>query len=636
MSEDLIFLLCHTTESEQKMSDISQELTWRRRVIDALLARPHRQQKWLSAHDLKTLLADRGFHTSPETLEKWDQMGVLHPVIRYNYPISIHRRTPDEQYPGWEKSPVEGTEFEEDDVVRVIDNFWSPDMMNQPKFQERFGELVLVPTTDNFQTSKSYKVASEGMPLTTGGVYYHPHQIFRVINVINSCVQKISFSDFTVRADLGDMIQSDLKRSLKNLKQSETEYLKFFHLFCLIEDRYLPRWRGSRYMTRFTSYGLERNNEDNDFKLWQDWVSESDAAFVLEQSLMNIEEIKNHRSYLARKVRGIDPNSRFYTLIRHFPNDKRQQLRDKALLAWDYYEASEMLGWFIEDVTGEKQPHTDDLNTHSEWKKAVYGIAPLEINYESGNILKRVLSEYTVDPVYKVLLIVEGESEEIFIKAWCKLNMIDLPLFGIQLLVMDGIDDLKTKRPRQAAIQAKADQAAVIIVVDDDEGHDSSGTLKKWVDERIISNIFQVSDLTGLNSPIGGLIWPHSFEEDNFTLDELIQAWVLCIRNARPDLDVDSERIKSLVLKVRENPPSDKKGNREKCDSWIKSMETANRQLKYYRVQKTDIAEHLISVIGDRENHMIRLIKQCVNISMNSINYGPPHPSGGFGYPIEN
>lgn len=617
------------------MSNFPEEFTWRRRIIDALLARPHRQQKWLSAYDLKTLLADRGFHVYPETLEQWDQMGILHPVIRYKYPISTHLKTPDGGHYGWEKSPVQGTNFKEEDVVRVIQNDWSLDMMSQPEYRERFDELIAVPTTDNFQTSKSYQVPSERMPLTTGGVYYHPHQMFRVTKVLNSCVQNISFSDFTVRENLGDIIQSDLTRSLKALRQNEVEYLKFFHLFCIIEDRYLPRWRGSRYMLRLTSYGMGRSKEDNNLQLWQRWIEQSDVNSIIEKTLMSIEEIKEHRIYLARRGRDIDPNSRFYTLIRHFPNDKRLQMRDEALLAWDYYEASEMLKWFIEDVTEEKQPHTDDLDVHSEWKKAIYGIESSEVDYESGNILRRVLSEYTVDPVYKVLLIVEGESEGIFVKAWCELNKIDLPLFGIQLLIMDGIDDLKTKRPRQAAIQAKADNAAVRVVVDDDEGHDSSGTLQKWVDEGIIDNIFQVSDLTGLNSPIGGLIWPHSFEEDNFTLDELIQAWGLCIQKARPTLSINLAHIKSVVSQVRANPPIDKKGNVEQCDSWIKSMETANRQLNYYRVQKTDIAEHLASIIGDRENHMVRVIRHCISISVSSIIYGPPHPGGGFGYPIE-
>ena len=372
---------------------------------------------------------------------------------------------------------------------------------------------------------------------------------------------------------------------------------------------------------------------DDYFDEWHTWQESFDAPAVLRQYLnatgFDLDDVKKIRANLARRGENLDPNREFYLLLRHIPYERRQKLKHKARLAWDYYELAEMMGWFLSDATGEVQPQTDDLTRGGTWKRRFYGIASEDIDYDSANVLRRILQDLTLDITPHLLLIVEGESEAAFINEWSEQNSIDFDLLGVQIMILDGIPDLNAKRTRNAVIEARKMGMGVIVVVDHELAAEKR--LQKWVSEGLLPRIFDVSALDGPNPPWGGLIWKPCFEDANFSLDELLAAWKALIATQKPEFIFDTVHVRKRVEETKACPPLDKNGKAQLCDSWIRAMELANRGLRL-PWDKPALARNLATLYGERDMPITSLLFQCQNFAVKALHYGPPHPSGGFGH----
>lgn len=563
-------------------------------------------------------------------LEEWDKSGIFHPIIRYRYPTTIHRKLHEGPW-GWETEPFLGEvpAGEENDFTQVVDNGWRPEYINRSDASYTEAASIQVPDTKNYVSWKDYEWQDKYGRTDLGGVYYHPFQIFRFNAVIQATKLNWIFPSFKVGGKIRKFIQEDFNYDRKNLAQCELYHLKTLYLLGLIEDRYLPKWRGARHQVRLISSarGEFRN-------AWYEWANNFDASATLNACELSLEEIKKMREDLAWRGHSSDPNHSFYLLLRHFSYERRQKLEGNALLAWDYYEAAEIIGWFLADATGEEQAATDDL-THSsgDWKKRFYGIDANKIDFDQGNILRRLLLDYSLDPVYKLLFIVEGESEAEFITSWCEIAGLDLELIGVRLLILEGLPGLNSKTTHQAVEQAKKDKAGIILVVDDDNMN-TSAKVDEWVEKGLLDRRLEVSDLERPNRLLGGLVWAPCFEEVNFTLDQLLNAWMQLIDEYHAEKGSDrlitKEEILVHVENIRTNPP-DIKGRPQGCNSWISAMLVVQRRL-HLPLTKPALAKHLARLYWKENIPITQLIHKCCEIATLATNYGPPRPDGGFGY----
>jgi len=159
-----------------------------------------------------------------------------------------------------------------------------------------------------------------------------------------------------------------------------------------IEDVYLP-------VIRSFFHGDFRE-PDIGFPVWQSLRSKFDPEEALMKSGLTLDELQNWRRQIAAEARHLDPLEKWYLLVRHCTYDKRKKLKGDALFAQDCYEIVEMLGVFLEELTGDPQYGPDDLcdGRHGKWKKEWYGA---EVDFANKDVLRNIAYEYGYLPKVK-------------------------------------------------------------------------------------------------------------------------------------------------------------------------------------------------------------------------------------------
>lgn len=579
----------------------------RERVIRLLFKKALPQQGLLDPTRFQNFVSERGLSIQRGDLETWDRLGILHPIIKIRCPFTYHHitgRLPDGTVQ-YHPQPLDREPHEGQDVIKLYD-MWSFGPEELRKWQEREEELVICPSVDTFQPWSELMekdAQAPGALLETVGIFYHPYQIFRLREVHRLCNTTFRWPAFTVEhSDWGqweDWQRKGLDVALNDLKASEVVVLRRLAMLLLIEDRYLPKVRD-----HITYYGWRPEWLDD----WYQWAEAFRPGEVLQESGLTVEEVKKIRRDFAAQGNHIDPNDAWYHLIRHITYKQRRRLKGDALLAWDYYEVAEMLGRFLEDVTGERQPHVDDLvsGLGGEWKKSIYGVAPEDFDYHKRTALPAIVRQFGLDPRIRVLFVIEGESEAAFVERWCEQKVIDLRALGVRLVPLGG-GELKSRRTRQYLCDAREEGAPVLVALDAEQDYPEQ--LNKWAGDGLIEKVFEVSELNNSQVvPIGGMLWKPCFEDANFTFEELLEAWITTIDAKRPGRAMDKEKVQSAV-QVAHNSQTD--------ITWIKSMEEASRQLRL-PFSKPEIAKELADRFSDSNKPIILLLLKVIQLGLRS------------------
>ncbi len=298
-------------------------------------------------------------------------------------------------------------------------------------------------------------------------------------------------------------------------------------------------------------------------------------------------------------------------LLRHAAHKQRRKLKGDALLAWDFYEATEVLNGFLHDLSGEKQPHVDDLGFGSHWKQDYYGIEARNVDYDLANTLPMVLRHYNLDPRPRVLLVLEGESEVIFTRTWCKIMGIDLEREGIRVLSLGGTSDLRAERTERYVAQSVADGASVVMAVDNE--NQAIRHLRRWRRAKWVARIYPEKALFDATSPVGATLWRPCFEDANFTRDELIGAWhSLLSKNPR----WSSLEVALLQAKMEELRPS--------CVTEIQALLKVSQVLRV-GFKKPELAEELARRHAhDNRKPIVLLLQKTVRLATLTSIYNLP------------
>ncbi|MFZ3384737.1 MAG: hypothetical protein WA144_12500 [Candidatus Methanoperedens sp.] len=298
--------------------------------------------------------------------------------------------------------------------TKHLGNLYSSNLVKEPR-NEKFISWETFYTLNEKYNYKELSVIS----------YYSKYQIFYLINILNMITIKLTL----------DKTKNDDTILIK-AKQSKEKFLERFankndfntFLFNYIQNKYLPKIRDSRYivLTNIEWEQFERLTTLIDIK-------------ILKEKEISIDYLKRIRSNFALEGLSIDPLKNWYDLVKYISHEKREKLKGKALLAQDYYIVSDMLKRLIEDLTCEEQLETSLINDAMEGRGyiRVYG---KKLNYKDIDILKRLVADYRIDPKPDLLLIVEGDSEEVAIPIILSAFDITLEQFRIEMYNIKGVD----------------------------------------------------------------------------------------------------------------------------------------------------------------------------------------------------
>jgi len=369
--------------------------------------------------------------------------------------------------------------------------------------------------------------------------YYHPYQIYFLKKVLEVGLR---LSPFNIPQNNDELVLTIREREkymsdyLGKLRKDSKKHEKFVELLLFIQNKYLPlvKQPGHIIVTGEIVTG-ER---------WYDLQKKVIPKEIVSALSLEAEEIDEYRGSIGRDGLYIDPLRAWYDLIKYIKYDKRQKLRGKALLAQDFYLISDMLALLLEDLTGKKQLETGSLDDTMKGCGVirVYG---KELNYVDRDVLMRFLREYGINPRPRLVLIVEGDTEEVAFPIIA--NAMDIPLesCGIQIINIHGVD----KHPRALIVDYSTPdiyqvdkeyyihpERTKVFIIFDREGNerwikrfikDPDDEIEKMMKD-VLSIIKQKKKNTSAKTndifhkhTVKYHIWNKSFEYDNFSDKEL-------------------------------------------------------------------------------------------------------------------
>lgn len=475
--------------------------------------------------------------------------------------------------------------YEENEFVVPIARVFSDTLFDVTHTLGRYyeGGACVDPSKEKFCPWKEYKERAFAL--------YHHWQSLAIPDIRKWEYQSIRVSLFYDR-NADQLIETvrNFHRSLDDWREIicrvRDRTLKMLPLLLLIEDRYLPFIR-NRFL-------WNARREDGGFQEWRLWIKEFDPRKVLAVAGLNVDEIEDWREWLAAQARFIDPLRDWYLLVGHVSYRKRQKLQGNALLAQDYFEIVKLLGMFIEDLTGERQLEPDDLldARRGEWKVEWYGG---EVDFLNRRILRKILAEYDLDTQYKVLFLVEGDTEIIALPKIARALDVDFDRLGIKLFPLDGYSGVSARRIEKLLEHARDEGIIAYIWLDN---HPEARPL-----------LSKIVDKNKLVSPQNVHVWDTDFEGDNFTDDELVNAVMLLAKKDGKQLSLTPE----MIRKCRElgaKPQFVKNILRTLC----------HRQEYVLRVEDlTEVLGDLVSeqiAKGDVQRRVVEELKKVVQVAV--------------------
>ena len=304
--------------------------------------------------------------------------------------------------------------------------------------------------------------------------------------------------------------------------------LDFIFLLNYVQNKYLPLVKDNRY-TVLANIDIEDLEQ---------LTSSIDLSKIFEETAYSIDKLKEIRRTFMIEGLSIDPLDNWYHLIKYVTHEKKATLKGKALLALDYYVISDMLKLLVEDLTGEVQLEGSSIldSSGGNWQTRIYG---KKINHKDLDVLKRLLTEYGINPNPDLFFIVEGYTEEAVIPIILNAYNLSFEEYRIELYNVKGVDKKIDELMKYIGnpITRKIDDkyyispyGTKIFGLFDKEGRFVSKKPEEIID-KIMKNIFETLPAEIKTEKIYGILeketinikfWNKCFEYDNLSNEELI------------------------------------------------------------------------------------------------------------------
>ena len=241
------------------------------------------------------------------------------------------------------------------------------------------------------------------------------------------------------------------------------------------------------------------------------WREQVEPADVLTKTGTTVEVLKGWHRALALEASFRDPVESWRTLIRFAPRDKRAGFRGNAALAEELYYASEVLRRFLENHMGiVGLLEEDDVRYGAQGpavKERLFG-NPRTIDFDRS-VFRQVVRQYHLDPQPRLRWLLEGATEEAFVRRFAEHHHLDLTRIGIEVIDMHGLGGLEGERVNTLLRISSEEEVFAYVTIDFDKIKKNPRILKKYADDKLL--------------PAGFRIYKPDFEGDNFTLEELAE-----------------------------------------------------------------------------------------------------------------
>jgi hypothetical protein len=440
--------------------------------------------------------------------------------------------------------------------------------------------------------------------------YYHPYQIYSLNRVLETRSRALTRFNIIPQNDESvvnirkkEKFMSDyLEIMRKNSKKDE----KFVELLLFIQNKYLPLVKQPGYIN------ITGDSPNNLYERWYDFQKRIVQKEIVSALGLETKDIDDYRGLIGSYGLFIDPLKEWYDLIKYIIYGKRQKLKGKALLAQDFYIISDMLALLLEDLTGKKQLETGSISDTMRGRGKVR-VYDKELNYVDRDVLIKLLREYGINPRPRLVLIVEGDTEEVAFPIIANAMGIPLERYGIQIINIQGVD----KHPRELIVHHSTPdiyqedkeyyihpERTKVFLIFDNEGNKGSW-IKKFIKnpnkeiegmmEDVLRSIKQKKKNTSAKTEeifhkhtVKYYIWTNSFEYDNI---------------------LDNEELSSELNKYGE-----KHGyNFDVTSDAIKECRANNRNLDKFIRDKTDTSLNKREFGEQLGNFIAKEIKERTN-----------------------
>jgi len=477
------------TPDEQSELAEAYLLAWREQV-----GKVHPQRLLMRRDEFSRFLRDRGLHWAGSALAQCEKYGALWPAALTPTPAGV-TMTP---------GPA---------TLRAIGD------LDQP----------ILPGTEDAWDCRADVDATSHQPARLR--YYHPFQAIWLRRVEQAVTHRLGLLSSSSSGFWQEELESWSRSAdamLARLRRGLAQSMRNLALLAVIEDLYLPEIRG---VSAKNWHPARPGQGGGDYPEWRDGV---EPKAIRNRLGVTVDDVRSLRETLASEGRRLDPNESIYILLRAIPYEERRKLRGSAQLAWDYYEAAEILGLFLGDLTGQAEPHVDDVPDGGWWKTDVFGVPAERMDYSDHRTLAAIARRYGLDGQARVLWIVEGDSEKAFLDAYAHVYGLDLAKRGVVVQNMKGINNTSNAIFPAFVRQVREWQSALLVTVDCEKGADE--VIRVLRANHVSERSFQTSDLADWDWLHGTLVWHGKFEKENFDVHLLFEAWVdhLGTEDSRP------------------------------------------------------------------------------------------------------
>lgn len=301
-----------------------------------------------------------------------------------------------------------------------------------------------------------------------------------------------------------------------------------------------------------------------------------DAQAILGE-LGTVERVKEMHRRVAIHGNRDDPLSYWHMLFRMAPAKERAKLRGAARQAQDAYDAAEMLRHFYYHLTGELLLNPDEIFDVSDksWKRRLFGEWPT-LGFTRADLAVE-LRRHDLHP-HQVHIVVEGDTEEIVCRRVLEAAT-GSPIneFGVSMHRLHGVDSASLQREMLRALK---EFPRYVVLIADREGTIGQ-EVEKLKEEGVISDE-------------STLLWERSFEEANFSDDEIVEMIAEIGAEANATLTLDAPTMRSLY--------DDHRARAGKNAQGLATFALGKAEQPDYgsvRVSKTQLAERMAERILD-------------------------------------
>lgn len=293
---------------------------------------------------------------------------------------------------------------------------------------------------------------------------------------------------------------------------------------------FLCQYLSNRYYAR--ALGDQRSIRVVNSSSWDEWIEVGDHRWDSEEEVrrwdpkrvellfdLTPERLKKAYESCSWEQRLRDPLANWYPLVQFVSIDERRRLKGTALFAETMREGALMLRSLHLDLYNEQLPPPDEVHT-----TVITHIPELEVRKDVRRYLEFVVNDYGLNPQPKLVLFLEGQSEERVINKLFD-EYIGFPAGKacIEIVVVRGVGN---------ATGSKKDGYGAILGLIDYLHHHQTLTFI------ILDNENNVKDLQNAASKRHSVygyrnritrpdyirVWRRSFEFDNFSDTEIASA----------------------------------------------------------------------------------------------------------------